>query len=178
MAFLSKRVMLKNVTLNFPEVFVAKGFQDSEPKFSSVIILKEGTPAYKQAKDAVSALHNQYQNEGGKKIQDHMITLKEGNPEFVSEKDALVFKASSKKRIPVINRDKTPIVQEDDLIYSGVIVNASVEFWIQDNQFGKRINCFLNGIQRVSDGIRMGGSSIDAVDEFEELDELGEEFDI
>lgn len=49
--------------------------------------------------------------------------------------------------------------QKAQLIYSGAIVIAKVEFWAQDNQFGRRINCTLNGVMFAGNGQRFGGGA-------------------
>ena len=32
-----------------------------------------------------------------------------------------------------VNRDKTPIVEEDGILYGGCYVNASIDLWVMDN---------------------------------------------
>lgn len=48
------------------------------------------------------------------------------------------------------------------LIYSGCYVNAKVEFWAQDNNFGRRINCTPLGIMFAGDGESFGGGTAPA----------------
>lgn len=48
------------------------------------------------------------------------------------------------------------------LIYSGAKVNAKVEFWAQDNTFGRRVNCSLLGVMFAGEGERFGGGSAPA----------------
>ena len=65
--------------------------------------------------------------------------------------------ASDDRRPVVVDRNRSPVVAEDDLIYAGCFVNAKVRLWVQDNQYGRRINANLMGVQFVKDGDRLGG---------------------
>ena len=79
--------------------------------------------------------------------------------------------ASSKNRPTVVNRDKTPLTEADGVIYAGCYVIARVNFWAQDNKYGKRINAELKGIQFVKDGDAFGSGAPASVDDFEDLSE-------
>jgi len=70
-----------------------------------------------------------------------------------------------------LNKDKSPVVEADGVIYSGCYVNAIIDLWAQDNQFGKRINATLLGVQFAYDGdaFASGGSGV-SVDDFDDLD--------
>ena len=48
---------------------------------------------------------------------------------------------------------------------------ALVDFWAQDNQFGKRVNATLTGVQFVRDGDSFGGARVAAADDFDVLDD-------
>ncbi len=55
----------------------------------------------------------------------------------------------------------------DQKFYAGCYVNATVRMWIQDNSFGKRINCEYTAMQFHSDGERFGqDSTVDVNEEF------------
>jgi Protein of unknown function (DUF2815) len=47
----------------------------------------------------------------------------------------------------------------ESLIYSGCYVHPKVEFWAQDNQYGKRINASLLGVMFAEHGAAFGGGS-------------------
>lgn len=70
---------------------------------------------------------------------------------------------------PVILLDqlKQPLTIGSGKPYAGCYVNASVEIWIQDNQWGKRVNCTLRGVQFLRDGDSFGGGAPANADEFE-----------
>lgn len=76
----------------------------------------------------------------------------------------------SKVRPTVIDRDRTPLTAADGKPYSGCYCNVIIELWAQDNQYGKRINAQLKGVQFVRDGDSFGGGGAPAAaDDFADL---------
>lgn len=57
------------------------------------------------------------------------------------------------------------------VIYGGCVVNVILDFWAQDNQYGKRINAQLCGLQFVRDGDPFGGGRPASANEFEVVEE-------
>jgi hypothetical protein len=74
---------------------------------------------------------------------------------------------------PVILLDqlKQPLSVGSGKPYAGCYVNASVEVWVQDNQWGKRVNCTLRGVQFLRDGDAFGGGAPASADEFDTVTE-------
>lgn len=78
---------------------------------------------------------------------------------------------SADTRPTVVDRDKSPLTKEDGKVYSGCYVNAKIELWVQDNNWGQRVNCSLLGVQFVKDGDSFGaGTAPASPDEFPDLD--------
>lgn len=67
----------------------------------------------------------------------------------------------------LLDQAKQPLKPASGKPYAGCYVNASVEIWVQDNQWGKRVNCTLRGVQFVRDGDAFGGGAPASSDEFE-----------
>ena len=80
---------------------------------------------------------------------------------YVSARNAL--------RPLVIDVNKAPLAEEDGKPYAGCFVNASVELWVQDNNYGKRINATLAGVQFYRDGEHFAGGGVADADEFDDL---------
>lgn len=55
------------------------------------------------------------------------------------------------------------------MLYSGAWVNASIDLWAQDNQYGQRVNAQLRGIQFYKDGDAFSAGGVADEDEFEEV---------
>lgn len=81
-------------------------------------------------------------------------------------------------RPTTVDRKGNVTTIEDGIIYSGCYVLADVEVWAQDNQFGKRINAQILGVQFVADGDSFGGGAQpSAPSDFAPLDAEGDEDD-
>lgn len=78
--------------------------------------------------------------------------------------------ARNKTRPLVIDRDKTPLTAQDGRPYAGCYVVASLELWAQDNNYGKRINASLRGVQFLRDGDAFAGGGAASEDEFDEVE--------
>ena len=86
--------------------------------------------------------------------------------------------ASNETRPTVVNRDKSPLVASDGILYSGCYVNAKVDIWVQDNSWGQRLNTDLLGVQFVKDGDSFSaGSPPTNPDDFPNLDAGGDDVD-
>jgi hypothetical protein len=161
------------VRLSYPNLFVAKaGESGGEPKFSAAFLLDKEI----NAKDIAA-------------VQAAMKTVADakwptGIPKAVkkclrdgSEKDdvayenCVFFNASSKTRPPVVDKDPSVALNESDgKPYAGCYVNAVVQFWAQDNAYGKRINSELRSVQFAKDGEPLGRAPVDPTKEFENLE--------
>lgn len=171
-------VKLKNVRISFCNaLFTAKSFEGSDPKFGSTFILdkKEHAPLIKQIEKKVSELAKAKWD--GKIPGQMKSCLRCG-----SEKDHLggygdevmFISANNKKRPAVVDRQVNPLAEEDDVIYAGCYVNATISLWVQDNKYGKRVNAQLRAVQFLKDGESFGAPPVDANDEFEALEEEDE----
>ena len=169
------KIQLPNVRLSFPSLFAHGQFNgESTGKFEATFILdaKDHSKVIDQLNAQIKRLVKE-ELKGGK-LGDDRICLKDGDeldrPEFEGK---FTIKSSTKKRPMLINRDKTPIVEEDNIVYAGCYVNAIVSLWAQNNGYGKRINAQLDGIQFVRDGEAFGdgGISADAFDDFDNGDD-------
>lgn len=89
--------------------------------------------------------------------------------------DNLILGSRSYVRPTVVDRDpKKRLSQEDGKIYSGCYVNAFVAIWAQSGEYGKRINCQLQGVQFCKDGDAFGGGKAADPSVF---DSLADEFE-
>lgn len=100
----------------------------------------------------------------------HKLCLKEGSVCKMGEEPyagKLFISSSNKKRPLIIDGQRNILVAGDALApYSGCWVNARIQIWAQDNQYGKRINASLLGIQFLNHDQAFGGGRIATVEEF------------
>jgi hypothetical protein len=176
------KLMLKDVRLAFPDIFEAKAFQgEGAPSFGATCLIDPGTQA--GTIRAVNAAIEQVAKEKwGAKADAILKTLRATNKVCLYDGDAkaeyegfegmMYVAARSKTRPTVIDRDRSPVTAADGKIYSGCYANVQVEFWAQDNGFGKRVNAQLKGVQFSRDGDAFsGGGTPAAPDEFDDLSE-------
>jgi len=163
-------IVLRNVRLSFPAIWKPKAAQGGGTlKFSASLLLDKAT----NAKD-IAAVKAAMTEVGKAKWPTGIPKgctpcLKEGNSkDYDGYDDSNMFvSASSDKRPVIVDTDPTvALVEEDGKPYAGCVINASIRLWAQDNQFGKRINAQLTGIQFVEDGEAFGDAPLNPVDVF------------
>jgi hypothetical protein len=161
------QIYLKNVRLSFPSLFQTETFGGEDTgKYGATLILDvtEHAPAIRQTNEAFGEIAKEKFK--GKIPPDDKLCLKVGdNTDRPELQGKYTIKASTKKRPLVINRDKTPIAEADNVIYAGCYVNAIITLWAQDNAYGRRINAQLDGIQFWRNGDPFGSAGV-APDEF------------
>ena len=164
------KMMLKNVRLSFPSIFKKAEFDGNVGKFEATFLIDKADEKTKaMLDDAIAAAIA----EAKVKVPSDKRCLKDGDEsEYDGYEAHWSFKAASSKRPTVIDRDKTPVVEEDEKLYAGCYVNAVVDLWIQNNKFGKRVNANLYGVQFVKDGEPFGLGATDVSEDFDDLDDL------
>lgn len=173
------KIKLQNVRLSFPNLFTAKK-QDpdsaSPPTFSASFLLD---PKDSQIKAIEAALEQVAKDKWGAKADAVLKQLRasdklalhngDSKSQYAGYEGMLFINASNPTRPLVLDRDKSPLTEQDGKPYGGCYVNVSLELWAQDNKFGKRINASLGGVQFVKDGDRFGGGSTADESDFDEL---------
>jgi len=168
------KIVLTNVRLSFPAIFTARAFNDDqEAKFSAVFLVpKTDKRLLADVTKAIDAIILEQWK--GKKPSGLKICMRDGEEKSDVDgygDEVMFLSASSKKRIPIVDRDRSPLGEEDGKIYGGCYVNASVKLWAQDNKWGKRVNAQLLAVQFVKDGAPFGEKPVDANEEFSVLED-------
>jgi len=165
-------LILKNVRLSFPSLWKTEKFGNEDTnKFAATFILdkKEHAKDIEKIKQLIAeGIRDELKVDS---LPGNRTCLKDGDESGRSEyQDAYILKATTKRRPTIIDRDKSPLMEEDGRPYSGCYCHAIIDFWFQNNQFGKRANANLLGIQFYKDGEAFGSGPIDVTDEFDFLD--------
>ena len=88
----------------------------------------------------------------------------------------MYLRSSNRTRPPVVNRDMSPIVESDGIIFAGCYVNATVRLFAWDHPTGgKGVSASLRAIQFVKDGESFGAGKVDVEKEFQSIDEQFQE---
>jgi hypothetical protein len=164
-------ITIKNARLSFENVFKKAVFEGKEGKYEATLLFpKSDTATYDKIMDAIEAAKKAAKVA---KIPDSKLCIKDGDEfEYDGYAGMWAVKAGNTKRPTVLNRDKTPLVEEDEVIYSGCYVNGIINIWIQNNQYGKRANANLLGIQFSKDGEPFSdGAKVADADEFDEVED-------
>jgi len=171
------KISLKNVRLSFPSLFQKATFEGQETSFEATLLLDKDQHA-----DVISAIQAEMKSGikdklDGAKLGADKLCLKDGiNSDYEGYDNVWSLKASNKKRPLVIDRDKSPLTEGDNRIYSGCYVNASVDLWYQKNAYGKRVNANLLGVQFYKDGDAFGeGGSTASVEDFDAFDDADDD---
>lgn len=184
-----KKLVIKHARLSFPNLFETEVYngKDTEKYTATFLIPKDSD----EAKKAIKAFQAAMQ-EAGIKVPKSKWALQDGDEkDYNGYEGHYSLKASlhkSRGKPVVIGKGNKKVTSEDDEAapYAGCYVDAIVYLWVQDNQWGKRINAELAGVRFVEDGEPLGGSGrikeedvlaefgIDP-DELEEDDDTAEE---
>lgn len=173
-------VKLKDVRLAFSSIFEATAVGDSDQKkFSAVFIFEPGSENHKTLSAAIKQVAaDKWKGDADKVLKSIMakndICMQDGATmaEYDGFEGMKFVRASNKARPTVIGPDRSPLTAADGKPYSGCYVNAIIDVWAQDNQYGKRINASLSGVQFKRDGDAFSGGRVADADAFDaEADE-------
>lgn len=159
------KIKLNDVRISFPDIFEAKAFNDSAPRYSAQFIFEPDSKVHEAVESAIDAVGEEKWKKSWPKIKaqleskDAMCSHDGELKEYPGYEGNLYISSSNKVRPMVIDKDKSPLTQEDGVIYSGCYVNAIIDIWAQDNQYGKRVNAKLMAVQFKRAGEPLSGSS-------------------
>ena len=170
---------LNNVRLSFPSLFKKAVFEGVETKFEATFLVDKT----KQA-DLVDTVNKHIDNfladkfpKGAPKSVKRTVFVDGDTKDYDGYENQMAFKGSNSKRPTVIDRDKTPLTEDDGVLYAGCYVNAIVDLWYSDHpKGGKQVLGSVLGVQFVKDGEAFGADTAAGVDEFDEIDEEEEDF--
>lgn len=171
------KLKLNNVRLAFPVLFEANTVNgEGKPAFSASFLIDPADPQVKALNQAIDQIAKEKWGAKADAILNQMratdkVALHDGD--LKSNYDGfpgnLYVSARSTTRPLVIDKDKSPLAESDGKPYAGCFVNASVELWAQDNNYGKRVNASLRGVQFLRDGDAFAGGGAANEDEFDDI---------
>lgn len=173
------KIKLQNVRLSFPSLFRKAVFQGEETKYEATMLIDKENQDELYQKLKAGIAEKIKTDLKGTKLPADKLCLKDGDEiEYDGYAGHWSIKASNNKRPMVIDKDKSPLTQDDDRIYAGCYVNAIIELWAQNNGFGKRINANLLGVQFAKDGQPFADGVSASADDFDLVTDLDDdEFD-
>lgn len=182
-------LMLKNVPIAFPALGEPQAIGEGEPAYGGRFVIDPKNTALVTAIEA--AIFDVAKNKWKDDAEAVLAMLKEDKKvaferrPYVSKKTGKPYAGfedkfnlgtrtpANKPQPTVFDEYGKPLTTKQDIertIYSGAATNAKVEFWAQDNSFGRRINCSLLGVMYAGHGESFGGGSAPAsADDFSGL---------
>jgi len=167
------KVTIPKARLSFPSLFQKSVFEGKEGKYEATFLFtKTDTKKYNK----IMASSEECKTTAKIKVANSKLCIQDGD-EIYDEKEhdgyqgMWAVKAANSKRPTLLTGQKEPIVEEDEILYAGCFVNAIIDPWAQDNNWGKRINANLLGIQFVKDGEPFGDATVADADDFDEIEE-------
>ena len=162
------KIKIKNARLSFPSLFRRAVFGGEEGKFEGTFLIDKQDAVIKQIEAAIAAMTKDKFN--GKALSADKLCLKDGDTiDYDGYAGHMSIKASANKRPLVVGTDRAPLTEDDNKLYAGCYVNAVIELWPQDNQYGKRINANLLGVQFAKDGEPFGDGVVAGIDDFDDI---------
>ncbi|AUR82036.1 nucleic acid-binding, OB-fold protein [Vibrio phage 1.017.O._10N.286.55.C11] len=166
------KFQLKNVRLSFPSLFKKAEFDGQATKFEATFLMEKDSEQAKMVQAEIDKfLKAKFPNGAPKSIK-HTVFVDGDTKDYDGYEGMMAFKGSNNKRPTVIDRDRTPLAEEDDVIYAGCYVNAIVDLWYSDHpKGGKQVLGNVMGVQFVKDGEVFGTDTTAKADDFEVIDD-------
>jgi hypothetical protein len=186
------QLRIKNVRISFPALAEPEAFGDGEPAYQAKFIIEPKSEQAKAISDAIAAAAKDTWKDKGADVlkmltDDKKVAYVEGP--YRNKKTGAVYDGfdgnhylstrNSSSQPTIIDRFGNEIKDPRDikrLIYSGCYVHAMLDVWAQDNKWGRRINCTLQGVMFAKDGVNFGGSSVASAADFADLAAEAEDF--
>lgn len=175
---MSTKVLLKRVRLAFPVLGKPEQFQgEGKAQFSATLLFDKTGANYDacQAAMRAAAVKEWGEAKADAAVKGLVQNLKTALRDGDLKKDYQGFEGNwslscrSKATAPpkLLAGNKTELPRDTGAFYPGCYVNVSVDFWAQDNQYGKRINATILVVQFAGDGDNFSGGAEATTDEFE-----------
>lgn len=172
-------IKLANVRVSYPSVFNKRSWKDStnEPKYECTFILDK--ELHKSEINNINTIINNLLTENKIKresIAHNNFCLRDGDLMGRDEyANSYVIKSTSKNRIIILGKDaKTPIVEDDNLIYGGCYVNSAISLFAY-NKISTGIASNFHAIQFVKHGDSFSGLHIDTNDFFSSIEDTNDD---
>lgn len=182
-------IALKMVRLSFPKIWTPEASAEGGPlKYSAAFLIDPHTQSGKENIRAIEAeIAKVAKATWAEKAEKILKVLDKNRKAFLdgdlctnAEGDIydgydgmMVVKAANKKRFKTINRDKSVIVESDDILYGGCYVDAIVSFYSITDQKrgGNGIFATLELIRFRKDGEAFGAGPVNEDDYLDDLED-------
>ena len=178
------KVITNKCRASYANLNEPKSINGGKAKYSvSIIVPKSDTVTIGKIKNAIQAAYTEGESKlkGNGKTAPPLATLKtplrDGDTERPDDEayaNAYFVNANSDTAPGIVDRDRNPIMDRSE-IYSGIYARFSINFYAFNTNGNKGIACGLNNVQKLSDGMPLGGKSKPEDDFASDYDD-GEDF--
>lgn len=184
-------LMITNARVSFANgLFTAQSVEGGGPKFGADFIIMPDSKVYKigddgkkseiSLKEAELEVANEAWKGKGKDMLEDLEASKKairnGNKRknksgdiYEGYEDRTYITAKNKQRPTLINADRSPVTEEDGVIYSGCYVNVRLSLYANTKPTSKGVFAGLKGVQFSKAGDAFGGGARASADEFDDV---------
>lgn len=172
------------VRFSYAKVFEPDAMNGDSPKYSVSILID------KKDKTSLSAINAGIKEaiEAGKqkfgtnfKPAKSKLPIHDGDEEKPDDDvyaGCFYINAKNKNKPTIIDKNKQPIIDDDEAFYSGCFGRVTIELFPYNHETGgKGVGASLGNIMKVKDGDRLGGGFVSADSDFEEFEAIEDEDD-
>lgn len=163
-------VKLYECRLSYAALDKPVAFEEGKPpKYKCDFLLPKGTPATEANLEALKAAKERVMKEKwGEivKLGSDRVCIKDGDK--LTKSDGTPREEAKGHWVVTASEDDAPLLVNEKgtqaspgALYSGAWGHAIINLWCQDNNYGRRLNANLKGVQKVRDDDRFGGQGID-----------------
>lgn len=168
---------INNARLAFGNLFKPKAFEaGGEANFSASLIIAKNHPDVKGLRDAIEQVGSEKFGAKWPAVKKELVAkdkicLHDGDTksQYDGFEGNMFVGASNKTQPALFGANKEKLTTDTGIIYSGCYVNAQIDIWVQDNQYGKRINAGLTGVQFRKAGEAFSGGRPADPDDFDDM---------
>ncbi len=160
----STKVVTGVVRASYLHIWEPSAVNDGDVKkySASLIIPKSDKSTIAKIEAAVKAAAEQGKAKWGGKIPAKLKTpLRDGDEERPDDEayaNSWFLNSNAKTKPGIVDSNAQPIMNQDE-VYSGCFIRASITFYPFDTNGNKGVACGLNHIMKVKDGEPLGGRS-------------------
>lgn len=179
--------LLKNVRLSYAFLFKPDESENDDGQVTKVyrvaLLLPKAThrpvaAALKKIIDNIIAT----EYDGKTKISPDKLCMRDGDQSDSEDHHGhWVVSVRESRRPTLVDRDRSPVTEDDDKLYAGAWANVVIRPWAvngksvkKKNKYGKRISCGFSVVQFMDHDEPLGGTGRPDIDKV--LDEVDEEF--
>ncbi len=176
---MAKDIVLENVRLSFPSMFNKAIFEGVERKYEATFLISKDDPQAEKIEKAAKAFAIEYFGEGKvPKSLKYTAIIDGDTKDYDGYENCVAVKGASGKRFPIVDRDNTPLAEEDNKPEAGDYVHAVIGFWYSDHpKGGKQILANVKAIRFYKEGEKFGQGSVDVDDAFADVKDNFEDED-